>query len=77
MIEIETLKTRESPLTVCPALVVSDAGDPVPCEAELRVVLTADLRGDDYGSWTEYWVGFACGHTLADMEAGLRMAEYV
>lgn len=71
---VETLATDTHVIESCPAFVVDDEGLPIECGARLRVVLTADLIGDDYGSWRTYSVAFECGHTVADMESGIRHA---
>ena len=74
---IETLSTSAQTLTRCPAFVIGDDGLPIACDAELRVIATAEIVGDDYGSWTSYSVDFACGHTLADMQSSLRHADEI
>jgi hypothetical protein len=74
---IHTISTREEALTICPTLVVADDGDAVRCGTPLVVTAIATVRGDDYGSWTEYDAGFACGHTFEQMRSSLRMEEFI
>lgn len=74
--EFETLAYGEYPIVKCPAF-TAIFGDPEVCGQPLVLKVYREVRGDDYGEVTNHSVGFACGHTTADMEAGLRMAEYV
>lgn len=74
--ELETLAFGEYPIEKCPAF-TAIFGDPEVCGQPLVVKVYREVRGDDFGEFTNYGVGFACGHTVADMQDGLRMAEYV
>lgn len=71
MTEIEDLKTDTGQIRACPVLMA----DTLRCGALLDVVVTTTVRGDDYGSWTEYDVHFACGHSFDQMRSTLRHEE--
>lgn len=75
MTEIQTLQHTTQILTTCPALVVDHDGEAVECGGSLAVVHAREIRGDDYGSWTEHSVSFECGHSLKEMETALKYIE--
>ncbi len=74
---VESLQTDTSIFVTCPAFVEDEHGLPVQCGQRLNVVVTNNLIGDDYGSWRQYSVEFQCGHSLEDMENGLRYADQI
>lgn len=74
--EIRDLKQDTIEIVGCPVLMDRD-GEIENCGMELNVLVTKTIRGDDYGSWVEYQVGFPCGHTFKDMERALKYEEFM
>lgn len=74
---IDTITSTTVDLTKCHAMVEGDDDLPAFCGEPIVLKLTTDVVGDDYGSWPTYRVYLACGHSLSDMESGLRHAEYL
>lgn len=60
-------------LEKCPVIL----SDESTCGTALQVMVTNTIIGDNYGAWPEVGVYFDCGHTFADMEMSIRMAEYI
>ena len=75
--DLTTLSTKTHTLSVCPAIIIGHHDAARICGERLVVIATTDVRGDDYGSFPAISVYFACGHTLAEMEAGLRHADEI
>ena len=73
---VEPLSDVTYDINRCPAFVDID-DEMVVCAAPLVLQINKTLMGDDYGAWCVYDVSFACGHSLLDMETGVRNAEYV
>lgn len=69
--EIRDLKTEATEIVACPVLIEGEDG-PENCGWRLVTIVTKTIRGDDYGSWAEYSVSFACGHSFDDMRKSLR-----
>lgn len=74
---VETLSCTTTTLKRCPAFVLGQDGLPEACGLPLEVVAHTDIVGDDYGSWPTFDVYLRCGHTLADIEAGLKHRDEV
>jgi hypothetical protein len=77
MSDIHTIKTSSQQIKFCPTFVIGEDELPETCGAELKVIVTINIVGDDYGSWEEYSVGFECGHTLKEMNNSLKHADEI
>jgi hypothetical protein len=80
--EVETLSHKESVLNFCPVLVYTGKSpefgpEHEACNQELRVIVTNEIVGDDYGSWETVYTSFECGHTLQDMQQSIQHRDEV
>jgi|WetSurSiteA1Bulk_404760.scaffolds.fasta_scaffold125090_2 hypothetical protein len=73
---IQDLKVEQWQMTTCPVLVASEERY-VECGWSLDPICVKTIRGDDYGSWGEYRIGFECGHSFKDMEDSMRASEVI
>ena len=74
---IETLTSDTRPLTACPVLVTGEDGELTRCGEPLVPIVTVEVVGNNYGSWSHYSIGFACGHTFDEMVSSERNADYI
>lgn len=70
--DIETLSYNEVELTVCPVVTYDESV----CNRPLKIMLTREVVGDEYGSWVVFHVGLGCGHTFDDIEQSEKYREY-
>jgi hypothetical protein len=75
--EIRDLQSHTYIITRCPVFIEGNKGQPVVCSMRLDVTVETTIRGDDYGSFPVYWVGFPCGHSFEQMIESIKNAEFV